>query len=460
MQLINKLTSLNKKSRALLPLLAIIGLLSAITIIKLQPGVSHQSQQQKAQAVDTIKLQTQLIKPSITGFGSVEPDKKLNLKAEVSGRINYLNPELKKGALLPKGSIVIKIDDVDYQLALKQAQADLLVNKANLSEFEVNIINTKQDLSLANKKLKIAKRDYQRKSKLQKKGTIAKSTLDQAHNQVLSYQQETQKLTNKLSTFAAQKEVLNAKIASSKAKVAQQQRNLARTTITLPFSGRIGEVSVEQDQYITAASPLFSFQGIEKVIINAQFSIDKFYIIAKSFDKQQKLLEQAIKTQQFNQVFQQLGLTATVLSTTNHHAKWQAKVERISDQMDAKSRTIGVVVSVSDSYKHVKPGSKPPLMEGMYMQVQLNASADNFIAAPRAALHENYLYLVDNNNKLARYQIKNPQLQGELVLLNDPALNGKQVVVSDLFPAVNNMLLAPQIDQHITKQMQRWVTGE
>lgn len=458
--LVNKLASVNKKHRILLPMVAITGLFTAVLIVKLQPGVDHQSQLQIAVPVSTIVAKSRRIRPSITGFGTVAADTKLELKAEISGRILYVNPELKKGALLAKDTIVIKIDDVDYQLALKQAQADLLVNKANLTEFDLTIANTKQDLILAAQKLKLSNKEYQRKAKLKKQGTVSQSTVDAEYKQVLSYKQENQNLQNKISAFPSQKSVLAAKVAISEAKVEQHQRNLARTTIKLPFGGRIGDVSVEQDQYITAASPLFNEQGIEKIIINAQFSIDDFYIIAKSFQKSPQILQQAIANKKISTLFQQLGVTATVFSTNKVNAQWPAKVERISDSIDPQSRTLGVMVSVSDSYKTLTPGVKPPLMEGMYMQVQLSASADNYVVVPRFALHQQQLYVVDKENKLERIKIKNPQLQGELVLLNEQTLAGKQVVVSDLFPAVNGMLLAPQSAISIAKELEKQIAGE
>jgi len=457
---LSKIISVNKRRRILMPIVAILGLITAVLIIKLQSGVDHQSQQQIATPVSTIVAESRSIRPSITGFGTVAADTKLQLKAEISGRIKYLNPKLKKGALLAKDTIAIKIDDVDYQLALKQAQADLLVNKANLTEFDLTIANTKQDLILAEQKLKLSNKEYQRKVKLRKQGTVSQSAIDAEYKQVLSYKQENQNLTNKISTFPAQKEVLAAKVAISEAKVIQQQRNLARTIIKLPFGGRIGEVSVEQDQYITVASPLFSEQGIDKIIINAQFSIDDFYIIAKSFQKNPKILQQAIKNQEFSDLFQQLGVTAKVFSTTNSKSQWQAKVERISDSIDPQSRTIGVLVSVSDSFKNLNPGVKPPLMEGMYMQVQLSASADNFVVVPRFALHQQQLYIVDKEKKLKRISVNKPIYQGDLVLLTEKTLADSQVVVSDLFPAVNGMLLAPQNDHSIAKELERQVAGE
>jgi len=188
--------------------------------------------------------------------------------------------------------------------------------------------------------------------------------------------------------------------------------------------------------------------------------LQKFNVIAKSFQKNAHILQQAIAKNELSHVFSQLGLSATVMSTVNPKLQWQGTVERISEEIDPQSRTVGVAISVSDSYKNLQPGQRPPLMEGMYMQIQLHASADDFVVVPRFALHEKELFLVDENNELERVRIDNAQLQGELVLLRDQILNGRQVISSDLFPAVPGMLLAPKPDVLMSEKIERWVKGE
>jgi multidrug resistance efflux pump len=86
---------------------------------------------------------------------------------------------------------------VDYQLSLKQAQADLAVNQANLSEFDLRVKNTKQDLKLAQEKSEITTAEYQRKVQLKKNGTVSQSAVDNDYKQVLGLTQETQNLKHK-----------------------------------------------------------------------------------------------------------------------------------------------------------------------------------------------------------------------------------------------------------------------
>ena len=56
-------------------------------------------------------------------------------------------------------------------------------------------------------------------------------------------------------------------------------------------------------------------------------------------------------------ILQSLGLSAMVRDPRGLFKAWPATVERFSDNLDAKSRTVGIMVIVSDSYKKVLPGN-------------------------------------------------------------------------------------------------------
>ncbi len=59
------------------------------------------------------------------------------------GRVTYVHPELKRGAILSKETVLLRIDDRDYRLALTQAEADMLANQASVKEMELTIENNK-----------------------------------------------------------------------------------------------------------------------------------------------------------------------------------------------------------------------------------------------------------------------------------------------------------------------------
>ncbi|WP_281560181.1 hypothetical protein [Thalassomonas sp. RHCl1] len=445
------------KTKFALPAILAGGIALMVLIVKLQPQMKHNPQARPSVPVDTVTVAEHMIRPAITGFGTVEPDLTLQAKAEVSGRITYIHPELKVGEILAKDTLLLRIDDRDYQLNLKQAQADLLSSQASLKEMELTVENNKLDLKLANEKLKVRQKELARLEKLRKSGAVSLSTLDAERQNMLQQQQEVQQLKNTQITLPSDIEVLQAKIEISQAQLEQSKRDLARTEIRLPFNGRISAVSAELDQYVSTNTLLFEAYGIDKMIVNAQFSLQQFSQIAASFDRSQLNYEDLLSDRTMSDIFSSLGLSATLYAAGNESLSWQAKVERLSGSIDSQTRTLGVVVSVEGVYKNIDPGVKPPLLAGNYMKVNLHGAQKTFVVAPRFALHQGQIYRVGEADTLERLNLNKVQLQGELALFTDTLKPGDKIITSDVFPAVQGMSLSPVDDLALQQQLDTWV---
>jgi len=442
------------QKRRYLPLILIAGIaVAAMLVLKKQPP-AHQPNKDLATAVSVVEIQQQTLRPMITGYGEAAPDILLSAKAEVAGRITYLHPELRKGALLPKDTVVIRIDDKDHQLALSQAKADLTSSEASLKEFELNLKDAEIDLRLAKGKLKLTERELTRLERLFKQKTVSQANLDSQQATVLQQKQEVQSLSNRVETLPAQKEIAEAKRDIAMAKVETQQRNLARTEIRVPFNARINQLDIEKDQFVAQGNTLFSAQNTDKVLINAQFSPAQFRIIARSFAPFENEMQQAFANQQMGDLFDRIGLRAEVQLTDIPSAVWQGRVERISNDLDPSTRTLGVTISVDNPYRDVKPGIKPPLITGMYTRIQLFGNAESFYLVPRSALHEGQLYLVDSDGKLERRSLSPYHQQGELALFEQGLKSGDQLVVSDLYPAVPGMPLDAKPDSKLQASLE------
>jgi multidrug efflux system membrane fusion protein len=442
--------------RYILIVIAFIGVITAVIIVKSQPAMQHQPESRLVTKVTIIEAIQHKVKPSITGFGEIEPDILLEAKSEISGKVVFVHPQLKMGNILPKDTIVIRIEDLDYQLALKQAKADLAVSKANLKEMELNLKDIKVDLQFAQEKLAIATKDLTRNQQLLKKGSISQTAMGAQKTIVLQSKQEVQGLTNKLETLPSQLEVQHAKIVISEASVETQQRNLERAVIKLPFNARISELAVEENQFVGQGATLFSAQTINKVLINAQFPLEQFRILAKGFNQDGAILEDLFKNGDADALFSRLGLTAKVSLAGNALATWNAKVERISSNLDPASRTLGVIVSIKDPYKGIKPGIKPPLMKGMYTEVTLLGNPKDYFVIPRDSLHEKQLFLVDAESRLKRIDII-AEAQGNMLLIESGLTSGDKIITSDLFPAAVGMALEAITDTSRQQQITEWV---
>jgi RND family efflux transporter MFP subunit len=446
--------------RKALPLVLIACILLAVIIIKTRPSMQHEATEDFISSVNFISVKQYSVKPAIKGFGVVKPDILFEAKSEVSGKIIFLHPQLKDGAVFPKDTVVIRIEEDDYQSSLIQAQASSKYNLAKLNEIKVNIQNTRLELKLAKAKLKLAETDFSRIEKLLKKHLVSQSNADAKQTDVLKLQQEVQNLNSRLKTLPQQQRSLEANLANTKAAASSQQRNLERTTITLPFNARISKLNVENNQYITQGSLLFSAQTTDKVLINAQFPLLQFRMLAKDFQVEQDLIRQAFQSGFSSELFTDLGLSAEVRLSENLNASWQAKVERISSTVDPKTRTLGLFVSVDKPNTQIVPGIKPPLLEGMYTEITIKGNAKEFFVIPRDAIHEGELFIVNKENKLERRVIKPSLVQGKMALFEDGLSIDEKVVVSDLFPAIPGMSLNLTEDKRSEQNISDWAKQE
>ncbi len=444
----------------LLPLMIALGVAIAVVILKSRPAMEHQPAVRQGTAVRVLPISQQPVRPRVTGYGEVSPDVLLDMRAEVAGRVTFVHPQLKQGAILPAGTLVVRIDDSDYRLALRKAQASLAQNRANLAEQGVAQQDAELSLQLAKDKLALAVAELVRFEKLLDKGTVAQSAVDSQRASVLQVKQEVQNLQKQLDAMPYSTEVLRAQIEIAESELQTQQLNLQRTEIRLPFDARIASLGVETSQFVGQNSSLFGAQTIDKVVIDAQFALAQMRLLARGFDLNTGSLQSLLnRGEDSDSPIPQLGLTARVrLVGGDPQATWQGEVERISSNLDPASRTLGVIVSVSNPYLDIQPGVKPPLIKGMYMEVELSGKARPYWVVPRDALHEGELYLVDAQQQLQRLAVTGFSQQQVLLLEPTTPLGANTpVITSDLFPAVAGMQLAPTVDIDAQAAIKAWL---
>jgi len=443
-----------------LPLVALIGVVAAVALVKLQPKMEHKVEERPSTAVKFITAKSFKVPPQISGFGEVIPDILLEAKSEVSGKVEYIHPQLKPGSILPKDTVVIKIEANDYQLALTKAQADLAVSKANLVELDINLRDSEADLVLAKERLSLSQKELKRTQGLIKKGAISQSNYDSQQSSTLQLRREVQNLQSQIATLPSQRAVLQAKEVIAQSDVEAQQRNLARTVISLPFTARISEESIEDNQFVSQGTTLYKAQNIDRVLVNAQFPFDQFKKLSKGFPRDIDVNQIIQLTSDTESIFSKLGLGATVKLSGQNGTEWEAKVERFLSDLDPSSRTLGIIVSVDDPYENIRPGIKPPLLSGMFAEVSLKGQARKYIVLPRDALHENELYLVGQNNSLIRKKIT-AETQGSMILVatkgTGSVVIGDKIITSDVFPAVSGMPLYGVLDVQREQQITDWL---
>jgi hypothetical protein len=127
----------------------------------------------------------------------------------------------------------------------------------------------------------------------------------------------------------------------------------------------------------------------------------------------------------------------------------------MDDQVDPKTRTMGVVVAVDRPFEKIIPGRRPSLSKGMFVQVVLRGrSLGPRVVVPRGAVRDGAVLVVDDASRLRRQSVQILFDQGDFSVIASGLEPGQQVVLSDLVPAVSGMLLEAQPDAALAAEIQ------
>ncbi|NQY26743.1 MAG: HlyD family secretion protein [Piscirickettsiaceae bacterium] len=442
-----------------LPIILIIAIMIVVVVVKTKAPIEHQDVSYPVKAVDVITVNKIPFRIRATAFGHVEPATAINAKSEVSGKISYIHPDLKQGASIKKGTVVLRIEPTTFEISLDKSKAGLKGSQSSLAQLEVEQNSTEQALVIAQKKLDVELKELARLQSLWEQRLIARTSLDTEQKNVLSLQQSVQDITGKLASFNSRKSVIKAQIQQSKSQVDQSQDTIGRTEVIMPFDARIGVVSVEKDEFTPAGSLLFEAFGMQAVEINAQLPTHQFRpLVSSALENVSPISLHPPENLQHALSNMQLETRIRLVGDMNNASVWQGKLTRISESIDPTRDTLGLVIVVENPYDNIIPGIRPPLLKGMYASVEILAPVKPMLVIPRKAVHQSRVYLVTAENTLTIRPVNVLFNQGELVVIAEQKQNigikeGEQLIISDVIPIIEGMPLKPIVATDYQQQL-------
>lgn len=157
---------------------------------------------------------------SVTASGQVEPRTKVDVAADISGRIVRLS--VKEGQRVQRGQFLLQIDPEQYEAAVQRAEAGLSSAKAQAAQARANYLQ--------------AQRAYQRNVEIRKTNPqlVSDADLEQSKTQ--------------MEVTEALLEAATHNVDQSTASVRDAKNSLAKTTILAPMSGLVTRLVVEQGE--------------------------------------------------------------------------------------------------------------------------------------------------------------------------------------------------------------------
>ena len=419
----------------------VIGIMVLMFMVAGKQPPAQAERGEPTRTVRVIEVPLVELVPMAEGYGQVQPARIWTAVSQVAGRVTYIHPRLRDGEILPVDTELVHIDPKDYELALAQAQAEL-------AELNAQEKNARASLNIEKRNQQLARKELERIQKLVTKGTSSQSKSDETERAMLAYSASVQNLQNTLALVPSKRSVLEAKVSLA-------ERNLEHTIIRAPFDMRVASLKVEADQYVPIGQSLFEGDAVDRVEIKAQVAMSS---LRRLFIGRQMQIDIERVSEEFAEL---IALDPVVkLDMGNHVAEWQAEFVRFSDTVDPETRTMGVVVAVDNPFEKVIPGYKPPLSKGMFVNVVMRGKKSmQRVLVPRSAVRANTVYVADEDNRLRRRSVKILFSQGDISVVEQGLEPGERVVVTDLVPAVDGMLLQVQLDEELNQSLKAHGTG-
>ncbi len=190
----------------------------------------------------------------LAAVGTVEPIETVQIKAQVSGQV--MEVRFKEGDLVQKDQVLFIIDPRPYQVALKQAEANLSKAQAQLEQAKAM---TARDRAQAER----LKASFARDKGLADKNMLSKEEFDRSR---ADFQAAEAAVAADEANASAGVEAIEA----AKSTIDQAKLQLEYCTITAPLTGRTGAVSAKAGNLVRTAdaAPMVTINQITPIRVS------------------------------------------------------------------------------------------------------------------------------------------------------------------------------------------------
>ena len=365
-----------------------IGIGTAALLLDSAPKAGRRAAQRPAHLVETMPAKAGDHRTRVTAMGSVVAAREATLYPEVTGRIVSVGEHFLPGGRLRQGEVILRLDDADYRLAVRQADSAVAKARAALAQER-----GQQAVAERESKLLGGKLTPQEKALVLRKPQLASA---------------------------------EAALADTKASLAQAKLNLERTVVKAPFDGVITERSVALGSRVTPATALLSLVSTETFWVRLDLPLTSLHWI----DVPQAPGEHGSPVR-----LRQSSWPKGVYRT--------GEVLRLVPKLESDARLAQLLVAVPDPLAQ-RPEHRglPRLLVNDYVEATVEGKTlTNVFALDRALLHGGDRIWLFSKGQLEVRPVEVAFRGPEQVLIRDGLSAGDRVVTTDLTAPVPGMAL-------------------
>ncbi|TFG49550.1 MAG: efflux RND transporter periplasmic adaptor subunit [Gemmatimonadales bacterium] len=369
--------------------------LLAVALVKTSPKAAPLPPQRSARLVETRLVKFAAQPTIIQANGIVKPAREVLIYPRVAGEVMMISPELMPGGRFAEGAMLVKIDPADFELTVRQREADLARSRATIT----------QEMG----QQAVAKREYE---------LLGEGISEQSRALVLRQPQLAQ---------------ARAAEATAEAALELARLNLERTTVKAPFNGTVRARNVNAGMQVTANTALLTLTGSDEYWVELTVPVDQ------------------LRWLRIPRAVGERGSRVRLTSESFRHGKdsREGEVLRLLPDLEPNSRLARVLVSVADPLA-LRPenAGQPALILGDYVRAQIEgAGLPAAVALERSVFRDgDQVWVMSPRKELEIRPVTVGYRGPETLLVTAGLTNGDQVITTDLPAAVAGMSLRTATD--------------
>ena len=361
---------------------AVVGLALMVVVVATGPVAESEADTVQPPLVRLAEARPAPPRLTVAAHGVVAPKTESRLVSEISGRIVAVADSMVSGGFFERGDVLLRIDRVDYELALEQARARLSSAKSELAR---------------------ARREFARQERLTETDAGSESKRDEAANRQLA---------------AA------ASLREATAHEKRAERDLERTRVIAPYDGRVRSELVDPGQFVNRGETLANLCSVDVAEVRLPVHDEDLAFLPVSLDG---ALDPAA----------QLNVVLRARFAGREH-EWRGRIVRTEGEIDPGTRMVKMIAEVQRPYD--QPEGKPPLTVGLFVDAEIEGrEVGDAVVVPRAALQsDRQVHVVDADGRLAVRQVDVLRLLGEEAYVQGLE-SGERVSLTRLPSAVDGL---------------------
>ncbi len=364
-----------------------VALVSSYALVITKPIPEQVESPESTTAIRVMQVLPASLQMTVLSQGSVVPRTQSELIPEVSGRVQWMSPNLVTGGYFEQDEVLLKIDNRDYRSMVDRSQAAMRRARAEDEH---------------------ARFELTRLQKLVKNNLVSQSQLEAAL---------------RVQRIAA------ASLQEASIALSQAQRDLLRTELRAPFAGLVRNEKVDLGQFVSRGQSIASLYASDFVEVRLPIADNQLAYLDLPIGMQGELDAE--------------HSPAVTLSTTygGKRIEWQGRLVRTEAEIDARSRMVNAIARV-DSRDNT---DRPPLPIGLFVDAKIEGRVVNdLVSLPRAAMRNgNQVLIVDSESRLRFRDIELYRFDQDSVLVKSGLELGELVNISPIQTVIDGMRVKP-----------------